>query len=170
MLLNQFDPSSDVIDKVVLGEGDWPKKSHLTATEVVVNNLPFKGVRKAVKQIEVDSVLYSIDGNSWHQEFPLLETLEAWREGTLEELKSEDKEVETVINGVIRVPVEIDPDKTMVVREIAFYSGKKLCVYKTVKDFIVGGIDGEQRTYRFNYHIHCHFATVANINSIARRA
>lgn len=156
MQVKYFDPLVHVIDRVVLGAGDWDVSDEPTERQIIKKNLPFSGVRKPIRSIDV-SGLFSLDGKDWSPEFPAADVLHEWKNSEYD-----------IIEGVIRLRIEIVPDATMKIREIGFYCGKTMFFYKTMKEFVVGKMVDLSTTYAFNYNVRCHFASPSNINDIAR--
>jgi hypothetical protein len=155
MLTNYYNPHEHEIDKIVLGSGDWIVDSLPSEKDVVSQHLPFYGVVAPIRTIEVKG-LYSLDGEKWSPQFPLFETIEAWK-------KSSDD----VVSGIISFRLEIIPDETLSIRELGFFVGEQMVIYKVIKEFLIGKVhDHEKFVYKFNYNLKCNFVTGATINSL----
>lgn len=159
MQLDRFEPASTILDRVVLGSGDWEKGSRPSVKEVVDSRLPFTDVRKAIVSAQIQPT-YSLDGKNWTFFFPYEEALNQWKEA---------KEA-GAFEGLIRIRISVMPTETMIIREIGIFSGERLIFYDVLdKEFVIGKLaDSDMRPYFFNYNLKCIFVSSENINLIAK--
>lgn len=156
MLLNSFDPSFDIINRVVFGAGDWPLDFIPETKDIVKARLPFTSVVSPVREVEVHGK-YSIDGQIWYDHFPIREVVDCWKN------KSTD-----YVDGIVSFRIELIPNETMSIREIGLFSNDKIVAYKAIKEFVVGKMI-EQVAYSFTHKLQCFFVTPETINSLVDR-
>lgn len=143
MFVRHFDPNADIIDRVVLGSGDWPIHEEIDELSLIKSKYPMRTVTRPLVTIPVAG-LYSLDFVSWYDRFPGNEALHLWKDSSY-----------STIEGIVRFSIQIEPIKNMAIREIGLFCGEDMYVYRIINECVIGRVD--KTSYTFNYHLKCIF-------------